>query len=86
MTKCFTPSKAFKYVTTISKYTVAGNVGHSLELEELLEKVAVPAIEGGKHGCCPCSCPLHRFGVAGKAAWWHQYPGVQSAPGQPTTL
>ena len=38
-----TPSKAFKCVKTISQHTVAGNVGHGLELEELL---AVLAIEG----------------------------------------
>ena len=35
MTKCLTPSKAFKYVTTISQYTVVGKVGHGLDLEVL---------------------------------------------------
>ena len=35
MKKCLTPSKAFKYVPTISQYTVVGNVGHGLELEVL---------------------------------------------------
>ena len=46
MTQCVTPFKELKYVTTISQYTVVGNVGHRLELEVLLEKVAVFAIEG----------------------------------------
>ena len=46
MTKCLIPFKAFKYVTTISDYTAVGNVGHRLELEVLLEKVANLTIEG----------------------------------------
>ena len=44
MTKCLTPYKTSKYGTTISHYTVVGNVGNGLELEALLEKVAVLAI------------------------------------------